>query len=240
MKQALAIIVLTALVFPSVLAFSLEEPASAALNDPPARPTLTGPANGDTGTTYTYTAVTTDPDGDQVFYCFDWGDGTDICTPLHDSGQQAQASHAWDNDGTYTITVKATDQHGAESPPATLTVSMPLEMQGPDVRIVKPRNGIYAFGFKLLPILGQVVIGDLTVEARTSDDVIRVEFLLQMTCGCGREVVHVDTTPPFTWEWSRDYDDDDLLDEGNVPLMVRAYNGEYESASDSIRLIKMR
>jgi len=134
MKKALSIGVLVALVLPSVLALQIgidergPEASTALLNNPPARPTLTGPANGDTGTTYTYTAVTTDPDGDQVFYCFDWGDGTDICTPLHDSGQQAQASHAWDNDGTYTITVKATDQHGAESPPATLTVSMPLEM----------------------------------------------------------------------------------------------------------------
>jgi hypothetical protein len=118
---------------------------------------------------------------------------------------------------------------------------MPLEMTpGPEIRITKPRNGIYAFGFKLLPIFGQIVFGDLTIETRTSDDIIRVEFLLQMTCGCGREIVHVDTAPPFSWDWDQDYDNDVLLDEGNVPLMVRAYNSNYDSTSDSIRIIKLR
>jgi hypothetical protein len=118
---------------------------------------------------------------------------------------------------------------------------MPLGVAaGPEVRISTPRNGIYAFGFKVLPIFGQVVFGDLTVEALVSEDVIRVEFLLQMTCGCGREIVHVDTTSPFTWDWDQDYDDEELIDEGNVPLMVRAYNSDYESSSDSLRLIKLR
>ena len=188
-----------------------------------------------------YTAVTTDPDGDDVVYCFDWGDGTEFCTPGYSgSGVEVQASHVWSGDGDYTVSVKATDEFGAESEPATLRVSMPLNMQEPDIRIIKPRNGLYFLGLKLLPFLGQVVVGDVTVEVRASDDVTRVEFLLQMTCGCGREIVHVDTTAPFTWDWNQDYNDDELLDEGNVPLMVRAYDSDYQSTSDSIRLIKLR
>ena len=97
------------------------------LNNPPEKPTITGPTSGEAGKSYTYTAVSTDPDGDKIFYCFDWGDGNELCTNLFNSGQQASASHTWKNEGDYTITVKATDENGAESEPATLRVSMPLE-----------------------------------------------------------------------------------------------------------------
>ena len=96
------------------------------LNNPPEKPTITGPTSGEAGKSYTYTAVSTDPDGDKIFYCFDWGDGNELCTNLFNSGQQASASHTWKNEGDYTITVKATDENGAESEPATLRVSMPL------------------------------------------------------------------------------------------------------------------
>ena len=96
------------------------------LNNPPEKPTINGPTSGEAGKSYTYTAVSTDPDGDKIFYCFNWGDGNEICTDLYPSGQQASASHTWESKGDYTITVKATDEHGAESEPATLKVSMPL------------------------------------------------------------------------------------------------------------------
>jgi len=42
------------------------------------------------------------------------------------SGDVVQASHIWNADGDYTISVKATDENGAESAPATLRVTMPL------------------------------------------------------------------------------------------------------------------
>ena len=248
MKKILAIFVLVALVIPSVMAMTANDGknvGSIMLNNPPAKPTISGPASGETGKSYTYTAVTTDPDGDKVFYCFDWGDGDEICTDLYNSGQEVTVSHTWNSDGDYTITVKATDENGAESEPATLKVTMPLSYdKNPtndiSVRIVKPRNGIYFHGIKILPILGQIVIGDITVEVRTSGDVQRVEFLLQMACGCGREIIHVDTSAPFTWDWNQDYDNNELIDEGRgVPLMVRAYDSEWNGASDDIRMIKL-
>jgi len=248
MKKVIAIFVLTALLVPSVMTINAmtandgKNIESTTLNNPPAKPTITGPVSGETGKSYTYTAVTTDPDGDKVFYCFNWGDGDEVCTDLYDSGHEVSSSHTWDSDGDYTITVKATDENGAESEPATLKVTMPLVKPTNElsVKIIKPRNGIYFHGIKILPILGQIVIGDITVEVRASGDVQRVEFLLQMTCGCGREIVHVDTSAPFTWDWNQDYDDDELIDEGRgVPLMVRAYDSEWNEAKDNIRLIKL-
>ncbi len=209
------------------------------LNNPPEKPTINGPTSGEAGKSYTYTAVSTDPDGDKIFYCFNWGDGNEICTDLYPSGQQASASHTWESKGDYTITVKATDEHGAESEPATLKVSMPLSYEKPSIRIIKPRNGIYIFDIKILPILGQIVIGDITVKTRASDDVSRVDFLLQMSCGCGLKVMHTDTSSPFTWEWNMDYDDDEVIDEGIVSLTVRAYDSEWQESKDAITILKL-
>ena len=128
MKHLIAMGILVALIIPSTFALTNETPISNLLNNPPETPSLTGPTDGETGTSYTYTAVTTDPDGDEVFYCFTWGDGTEICTEMFPSGQEARASHIWEADGDYTISVKATDSHGAESGSATLRVTMPLDI----------------------------------------------------------------------------------------------------------------
>lgn len=94
-------------------------------NTPPTTPVLTGPANGEAGSSYIYTAVSTDPDGDTLFYCFNWDDGTEFCTDVVESGEQVEASHTWEAQGSYAITVTATDENGISSEPATLQVTMP-------------------------------------------------------------------------------------------------------------------
>ncbi|MFO7678282.1 MAG: hypothetical protein R6V50_07880, partial [Thermoplasmatota archaeon] len=45
-------------------------------NQAPEKPSITGPINGTAGVEYTYNFVSTDPDGDAVFYFIDWGDET--------------------------------------------------------------------------------------------------------------------------------------------------------------------
>ncbi len=98
-------------------------------NNPPAQPQRpAGETAGNTGTAYTYTAVTRDPDGDRLHYRFDWGDGT-TSRWLGPSQPDAavNASHTWNTTGSYEITVKARDEHGAESTWSDpLAVSMPL------------------------------------------------------------------------------------------------------------------
>jgi hypothetical protein len=79
-----------------------------------------GPSNGKVGNTYTYTSSTSDPDGDDILYLFDWGDGTD-------SGWigTGEASHSWSKRSNYNIKVKAKDTHGFESrwsDPLTVTI----------------------------------------------------------------------------------------------------------------------
>jgi len=102
-------------------------------NNPPYRPSITGQKSGKSGVEYTYTASTTDLDGDQIYYQFDWGDGTitDWKGPFA-SGTGATESHTWSTKGTYTVKAKAKDIHGAESDWTTLTVTMPTSYSYPD------------------------------------------------------------------------------------------------------------
>jgi len=89
--------------------------------------TPSGPANGKAGEEHTYSSSTTDPDGDQILYWFDWGDGENSgWIGLFDSGVEASASHIWDEKGNYEIKVKAKDIYGVESEWSDpLVISMP-------------------------------------------------------------------------------------------------------------------
>jgi hypothetical protein len=90
-----------------------------------------GPASGGADVEYTYTVSTTDPDGDKLYYLFDWGDGefSGYIGP-YDSGEIIDANHAWVEEGDYEIRVIAKDEHGAIgewSDP--LPISMPKNKQ---------------------------------------------------------------------------------------------------------------
>jgi len=96
-------------------------------NNPPNDPEITGPTSGKAGIEYTYSSSTTDPDGDQVYYWFDWDDDTNSewVGPLI-SGATGSAKHTWTSQGNYQIKVKAKDTNGAESDLSDpLVVSMP-------------------------------------------------------------------------------------------------------------------
>jgi len=86
-------------------------------NSPPIKPVKpSGTASGKINVEYTYTTSTTDPDGDQISYWFDWGDGTNSgWVGTYASGATASAKHTWTVKGSYQIKVKAKDTNGAES-----------------------------------------------------------------------------------------------------------------------------
>jgi hypothetical protein len=89
-------------------------------NIPPNTPNVpSGPTPLNPGESGVYTTLTTDPDGDQVQYMFDWNaTGSHEYsgwTNLVPSGQFASLSHSWSNAGTYVVKAKARDEHAAES-----------------------------------------------------------------------------------------------------------------------------
>jgi hypothetical protein len=103
-------------------------------NVPPDQPkTPTGPASGDAGVSYIYSSNTTDSNGDQVYYLWDWGDGTDSgWVGPYDTGDICQESHIWSTKGGYNIRVKAKDASDAESVWSDpLSIMMPYSFNKP-------------------------------------------------------------------------------------------------------------
>jgi hypothetical protein len=86
-------------------------------NIPPNTPqTPTGPSNGYVDSTYSFSASTTDPDGDSIAYQFDWGDGNQtIWSNYVPSGNSISVEYSYSSEGTYSIKVKTKDENGAES-----------------------------------------------------------------------------------------------------------------------------
>jgi outer membrane protein assembly factor BamB len=80
-------------------------------NSPPATPDKpTGPSSGFVHTLYTYTSKAIDPDSNQVFYNFTWGDGTSSgWFGPYPSGTSVSKNHMWNYTGTYDVTVQAKD-----------------------------------------------------------------------------------------------------------------------------------
>ncbi len=71
-------------------------------------------------------ASTTDPDGDEIAYEFDWGDGSDLTlSDYYSSGDSANENHTYTARGTYEITVRAKDNENLTSewsPPLTVNI----------------------------------------------------------------------------------------------------------------------
>lgn len=125
------------------------------IENAPGTPSLDGPASGNVGIEYTYTCMTTDPEGDMVSYCIDWGDDSEIqwFGPFT-SGESLAISHVWEKTGTYLIRVKAKDIHDIESGWSDpLPVSMPKTFSLNIWDILEKINMWFSqiFGRELLP-----------------------------------------------------------------------------------------
>ena len=104
------------------------------LSNPPTKPTTPqGNREGTIEQNYTYSTSSTDRDGDQISYLFDWGDGTTSgwCGP-YNSGVACEAKHIWNIQGNYNIKVKAKDVYGKESNWSDpLSITMPYLFNNP-------------------------------------------------------------------------------------------------------------
>ena len=82
----------------------------------PELPQLHGPSQGGNGILFDFVAVASDPQGEQIFYQWDWGDGnvSGWLGPFN-SGVPTTTSYAWALDGNYSIRVKVKNIGGSES-----------------------------------------------------------------------------------------------------------------------------
>jgi hypothetical protein len=86
-------------------------------SDPPTVPRKpVGPILGIWNIEYSYTSSATEPDNEQIFYQFDWGDGNKSAwLGPYASGQTVTGTHIWTELGTYNVKVKARDIWGSSS-----------------------------------------------------------------------------------------------------------------------------
>ena len=96
---------------------------------------------------------TTDPEGDDVFYMVDWGDGTPLewVGPYH-SDEHASMMHTYDSPGMYEVKARAKDINNAVSDWSGLLL---ITIQGPEITI-DPLNG----GFDLTVTLQNTGVMD--------------------------------------------------------------------------------
>jgi hypothetical protein len=88
-------------------------PFSNAQPDKPDTPD--GPKKFDIGVDYTYSSSTTDSDGDQVYYKWDWNGTEGDWLGPYNSGDTCEATHNWTTPGKKYIRVMTKDANGGES-----------------------------------------------------------------------------------------------------------------------------
>ena len=111
-----------------ILATLAELSEAGSISNPPAKPVLTGPTNGVINQAYNISVVTTDPDGNDVYYFIKWGDNqVDEWVGPYNSGATAELTHQWNKKGIYTVMAKAKDIYGIESDWGTMNVVMPTD-----------------------------------------------------------------------------------------------------------------
>jgi hypothetical protein len=91
--------------------------ATVTTNYPPETPAQpSGPVEGVPGVEYQFSCSTTDPEGDDLYYLFDWGDDTDDgWLGPYASGETCVGSHVWINSSEYDVRVRARDAQDSES-----------------------------------------------------------------------------------------------------------------------------
>jgi len=108
-----------------------------ASNLQPEIPEITGIEEAVKKRNYSFTVTGSDPDYHDLYYFIDWDDGTTTSwIGPYDSGESFQITHAWQDLGTYDITVKTKDIIGEESEYQTHT----LTVLGPFLSIKSVRS----------------------------------------------------------------------------------------------------
>ncbi|UCF50484.1 MAG: hypothetical protein JSU91_03100, partial [Thermoplasmatales archaeon] len=146
-------------------------------NQPPDPPVIDGPKCGDPGETLTYTFVSDDFEGHDIYYYIDWGDGTfdDWFGPFN-SGDAATASHSWDTEGDYVIKAKGKDELDSEGSWSESFLIRIGNQEAPDAPDIDgPRKGavgeLYGFIFSTTDPDGDKVIYEINWADGTGDQV---------------------------------------------------------------------
>jgi hypothetical protein len=85
-------------------------------NSAPANPAApTGPSSGLLEDEHMFSAAAVDPDGDQLYYMWDWGDGQSGWLGPYNSGETVNGYHTYAGEGEYGVSLKVKDVFDQES-----------------------------------------------------------------------------------------------------------------------------
>jgi parallel beta-helix repeat protein len=172
------------------------------INYPPIIDFFDGPRCGQPGLQYMFKARLFDPDEDNWYVIFDWGDDSfsTWLGPYINNDTFCNISHAWGK-GVYNIRVKGKDIHGVESNWSD-PIEIHIEDEAPQVRITKPVKAFYVNDRRLFPrffgiplIFGSI---NVTVDAVDVSDIDKVEFFIDDV------LKSVDYSSPYTFMWGKD------------------------------------
>jgi hypothetical protein len=87
---------------------------------------IDGPIEGKAKKNTEYNFCTNDPEGHEIRYYIEWGDGMELkWIGPYESGEICTREHSWSSKDNYTIRVKAKDVYGAETDWTELEINMP-------------------------------------------------------------------------------------------------------------------
>jgi len=121
------------LLYQNISNIILKSPSSSVSQYPPLPPSQpSGATTGYSNQNYHYISTATDPDNDQLYYWFDWDDGTNSgWVGPYPSGGTVSSSKTWTTPGTYNIRAKVKDEYGNENDwSSSLTVTITKQDTG--------------------------------------------------------------------------------------------------------------
>jgi len=125
------------------------------VNGRPNQPTKpVGPNSGGIGIEFNFSSNSNDPDNEQIYYLFNWGDGSDSgWLGPYESGETVEATHSWNKIGIYNIKVIVKDIHEYQS-----EWSDPLSVSMPRNKVVtRPFLNFLQNHLNLFPILQNII-----------------------------------------------------------------------------------
>jgi len=202
------------------------------INQPPDKPTIDGPSYGQPGMPYIFCIEATDPDGDNVYCIWDWGDGTytDWLGP-YASGETICKEHGWIETGIYEIRIKVKDEYGSESgwsEPFIITIEDEL----PYLDIIMPEKRTFYLNYKdriifQFPFLFTLIFGKMDIEVHALDEISginKVEFYID------DDLRYNDTAEPYNWTW-----DERKFFRHKITVIAYDYAGNYDSDEVKVR-----
>jgi len=113
-------------------------------NYPPENLTLDGQNSGCEGEELTFSFSATDPEGDDIYYFLDWGDGTNSgWIGPYVSGETGETTNSWDTVGTYNVKARAQDINNKLSDWSDPLIVNIVENQRPDKVTINGPNWGY-------------------------------------------------------------------------------------------------